>query len=294
MGRLVLVATPIGNLGDLSPRAVDALSNADVIVCEDTRHSGRLLKHAGIAHKTLLVANDHTEASCSVRVVELLDGGATVAVITDAGTPGISDPGERLVAAAVAAGHDVSVIPGPVAAIAALVVSGLATERFVMEGFLPRSGRERRDRLIDVARETRTVILYEAPHRLARTLNDLAEACGADRRVVIGRELTKLHEEVWRGTLGDACERAAGRDPLGEHVVMLAGAPPPEPPSDALVNDAVGSALAAGASPRDAAAAVAAALGVPRRQAYDIAIAHPDRPARRTRRESVPPIDGSR
>ena len=283
MGRLVLVATPIGNLGDLSPRAVDALASADVIVCEDTRHSGRLLKHAGIAHKPMLVANDHTEASCSARVVELLDSGATVAAITDAGTPGISDPGERLVAAAVAAGHDVSVVPGPVAAIAALVVSGLATERFVMEGFLPRSGRERRDRLADVARQSRTVILYEAPHRLVRTLADLVEACGADRRVVIARELTKLHEEIWRGALGEACERAAIRDPIGEHVVMLAGAPPPAPPTEAVVVDAVGSALSGGASLRDAATAVAAALGVPRRHVYDIAIAHPGRPAGRTK-----------
>jgi 16S rRNA (cytidine1402-2'-O)-methyltransferase len=283
VGRLVLVATPIGNLGDLSPRAVAALTNADVIVCEDTRHSGRLLKHAGIAHKTMLVANDHTEASCSARVVELLDGGATVAVITDAGTPGISDPGERLVGAAVAAGHDVSVVPGPVAAIAALVVSGLATERFVMEGFLPRSGRERRDRLADVARQSRTVILYEAPHRLARTLADLVGACGPDRRVAIARELTKLHEEIWRGTLAEACERAATRDPIGEHVVMLAGAPPPDPPTDAAVVAAVGAALSAGASPRDAAAAVAATLGVPRRQVYDIAIGHPGRPAGRTK-----------
>jgi 16S rRNA (cytidine1402-2'-O)-methyltransferase len=158
-----------------------------------------------------------------------------------------------------------------------------------MEGFLPRSGRERRERIDLVAAESRTVIVYEAPHRLARTLTDLAAACGTERRVAIGRELTKLHEEIWRGTLAEACERAIAVEPIGEHVLVLDGAPPAAPPTEATVADAVGAALAAGASPRDAAASVAAALGVPRRVAYDIAIAHPTRAAVPARRQSTPP-----
>ena len=156
----------------------------------------------------------------------LLDAGATVAIVTDAGTPGISDPGERLVRAAIEGGHEVVGVPGPAAAIAALVVSGLPTQRFVMEGFLPRSGRERSDRLAGLAGERRTIVLYEAPHRLARTLADLARTLGDDRAVAVARELTKLHEETWRGTLGRGRRSQPRRlAPRGEHVLVVAGAP---------------------------------------------------------------------
>ncbi len=271
-GKLVLVATPIGHLGDLSPRAVAALDEARVIVCEDTRRTGRLLAHAGIAGRRMLVANEHTEASCAAQVRELLEGGATVAVVTDAGTPGISDPGERLVRAAIDGGHVVEAVPGPSALLAALVVSGLPTARFVMEGFLPRQGRERGERLAEVAREPRTVVLYEAPHRLHRTLTDLAEACGADRAVVIARELTKLHEELWRGTLGEAAGRAARADPIGEHVLVLAGATAAAPATDDELRAALAAARAGGRSGRDAVAEIAAAFGVPRRHVYDLDI----------------------
>jgi 16S rRNA (cytidine1402-2'-O)-methyltransferase len=264
------VATPIGNLGDLSPRAVTALAAASCVVCEDTRRTGRLLAHAGITGTRMLVANEHREASCAAEVAKLLDQGATVAVVTDAGTPGISDPGERLVAAAIAGGHDVSVVPGPAAAIAALVISGLPTERFVMEGFLPRSGRERGERVIAVATEPRTIVLYEAPHRLARTLTDLAAACGGDRAVVVAREITKLHEETWRGTLATAVERANQRDPIGEHVIVLAGATAPAPATDATVEEYVRDALARGLSPRDAATEAATTFAIARRHAYDL------------------------
>ena len=160
-------------------------------------------------------------------VVHRLGAGETVAVVSDAGMPGISDPGERLVAAAVAAGHVVEVVPGPSAAVTALVASGLPAGRFVFEGFLPRKGSGRTERLAAVAAERRTVVLYEAPHRLARTLADLADACGGDRRVVLARELTKLHEEDWRGTLADALDRTATVEPRGEYVVVLDGAAPP-------------------------------------------------------------------
>jgi 16S rRNA (cytidine1402-2'-O)-methyltransferase len=274
-GVLVLVGTPIGNLGDLSPRAVEALRAADALCCEDTRRTGRLLAHAGVPRLPLVVVNEHTEDREIPGVLARLARGERVALVSDAGMPAISDPGERLVARAVAAGHAVEVVPGPSAALAALVVSGLPAGRFVFEGFLPRKGAGRGERLAAVAGERRTTILYEAPHRLARTLADLAGACGPDRRVVVARELTKLHEEMWRGTLAGAAAWATEREPPGEMVLVLAGAPAPTPPTDADVIAALEAELAAGASARDAAKAVAARLDVPRRRAYDLVVSRP-------------------
>lgn len=266
------MATPIGNLGDLSPRAIEALAAADVVACEDTRRTGRLLEHAGVRAPRLLVVNDHTEPAQVRTVLDLLDEGRRVAVVSDAGTPGISDPGERLVAAATNAGHAVEVVPGPSAAIAALVTSGLATGRFCFEGFLPRKGSGRSERLAALAGEPRTMVLYEAPHRLARTLADLAAALGPSRRVTLARELTKLHEELWRGPLEAAVEWAEADPPRGEFVIVVAGAPAPAPADDEAVVEALRAELAAGASRRDAAATVAAALGVPKRRAYQLAV----------------------
>ena len=270
-GALVLVGTPIGNLGDLSERAIAELGRADVVACEDTRRTGKLLAHIGVRAPQLRVVNDHTEARVVHDVLGRLERGERVAVVTDAGMPGISDPGERLVAAAAAAGHPVEVVPGPSAAIAALVLSGLAAGRFVFEGFLPRKGSGRSERLAAVAEERRTVVLYEAPHRMARTLTDLAAVCGPSRRVAIARELTKLHEEVWRGSLDAAVERSVEVEPRGEHVIVLDGAPPPAEVDDAAILEAVQRARAAGESTRDAATEVAEALGVPRRRVYGLA-----------------------
>jgi 16S rRNA (cytidine1402-2'-O)-methyltransferase len=270
-GVLVLVGTPIGNLGDLTPRAAEVLRSADAICCEDTRRTGRLLQHAGVDRPRLVVVNDHTEAREVPGVVARLARGERVAVVSDAGMPGISDPGERLVRAALAAGHAVEVVPGPSAVVAALVTSGLPAGRFVFEGFLPRKGSGRTERLGAVAAEPRTVVLYEAPHRLARTLADLAEACGPDRRVAVARELTKLHEEVWRGSLGDALAWVRAAEPRGEIVLVLEGAPAAGPPDDGALVDALRDELAAGATARDAARAVAARLDVPRRRVYDLA-----------------------
>lgn len=270
-GVLVLVGTPIGNLGDLSPRAVEALGRADLICCEDTRRTGRLLEHAGIGRRPLLTVNDHTEARAIGEVMARLARGERVAVVSDAGMPGVSDPGERLVRAAVADGHVVEVVPGPSAAITALVASGLPTGRFAFEGFLPRKGSGRSERLVAVAAEQRTVVLYEAPHRLARTLADLLAACGPSRRVVIGRELTKLHEDTWRGTLAEAVEHVAEVEPRGEHVLVLDGAPEAAAAADAEITAALDAARAAGASTRDAVALVAEALGVPKRRVYALA-----------------------
>ena len=272
-GALVLVATPIGNLSDLSPRAVEALRTADAICCEDSRRTGRLLEHAGVERRApFLVVNDHTEVARIGEVLARLTRGERVAVVTDAGTPGISDPGERLVRAAVADGHSVEIVPGPSAAVAALVASGLPTGRFVFEGFLPRKGSGRTQRLAELATERRTLVMYEAPHRLGRTLADLAAAFGIGRRVVIARELTKLHEEMWRGSLGEAMAWTDDREPRGEFVIVVDGAPIAPPASDDEIRDAVDAALQRGLTARDAAAEVANVLNVPKRHAYAIAI----------------------
>ena len=269
-GTLWLVATPIGNLGDLTPRAIEVLGSVALICCEDTRRTGKLLHHAGISGVPLAVTNDHTEFHRIGDVLAALGRGEDVAVVTDAGTPAVSDPGVRLVQAAVDAGHTVSAVPGPDAATTALVVSGLPTERFAFEGFLPRSGTARTQRLARVAADDRTVVLYEAPHRIERTLSDLADACGPDRRVAVCRELTKLYEEVIRGTLGTIDIGT----PRGEYVIVLDGAPAPDRDvDDDTIRAAVRDELAAGASTRDAAAAVARRLGVPKRRAYALAIA---------------------
>jgi 16S rRNA (cytidine1402-2'-O)-methyltransferase len=274
-GRLVLVGTPIGNLGDLSPRAVEALGAADVVACEDTRRTGRLLHHAGVRAPALLTVNDHTESARTAEILERLDRGEVVAVVSDAGMPGISDPGERLVRAAASAGHVVEVVPGPSAAIAGLVLSGMAAGRFCFEGFLPRKGSGRGERLAALATERRTLVLYEAPHRLERTLADLAGALGGSRRCVLAREITKLHEEVWRGTLDGAVEHCGRVEPRGEYVVVVDGAPEPRPPTDEELLAALRRAVASGLSTRDAASEVATEFGVSRRRTYALATEDP-------------------
>ncbi len=271
-GSLVLVGTPIGNMGDLSPRAARELAAADVIACEDSRRTGRLLELAGLARRPMLVINDHTEGARTGEVLARLGSGERVAVVTDAGMPGISDPGERLVRAAAAAGFRVEVVPGPSALLAALVASGLPTGRFAFEGFLARKGSARRERLDELAGEQRTVVLFEAPHRLARTLADLAQAFGGDRRVAVCRELTKLHEEIWRGSLAEATGWAEADAPRGEVVLVVDGAPPPPEPGDPEVAAALSGLLASGSSRRDASAEVARRLGVSRRRAYEISL----------------------
>ena len=270
MSTLWLVATPIGNLGDLAPRAVEVLSHAALVCCEDTRRTGLLLQHAGIRAARLAVCNDHTEMSRIADVLQTLGDGRDVAIVSDAGTPGISDPGERIVRAAIDAGYTVSAVPGPSAAIMALTISGLAADRFVFEGFIPRKGTDRAARLAEIAAEHRTVVIYEAPHRVLRTLDDLRDACGRDRVVVVTRELTKLHEEVVRGPLGDIDIGA----PRGEYVLVVEGAPIDDRPvSDDDVRVALRSELDAGASTRDASATVAKQVGRPKREVYALAIA---------------------
>jgi len=269
---ILVVGTPIGNLGDISHRAVDALTAATVIACEDTRRTGSLLRHLGIDRRRLVVLNDHTERDVVDRLVADAIGDERVVLVSDAGMPAISDPGYLLVRAAIEASVRVEVVPGPSALLAALVLSGLTTDRFVFDGFLPRKGGERAVRLAEVAAQSRTTILYEAPHRLERTLVDLEKVCGGDRPVAVARELTKLFEEVWRGTLDDAVDWVTESSPRGEIVVVVGGAPDVEVTDD-VVAAAVAELLGQGVTVRDAADRVAERLGVRRRLAYDLALA---------------------
>ena len=262
--RLVLVGTPIGNLEDLSPRVAAAFAAADVLACEDTRRTGRLLAHLGLRVPRLVRFDDHAEPTAAPELLRTVREGGVVAVASDAGMPALSDPGARLVAMAAEEGLTVEVVPGPFAGAVGLVASGLLdpSGRFCFEGFLPRKGAARAERLAELVGERRTIVLYEAPHRLERTLGDLADTLGADRRTALCRELTKLHEEVWRGTLGEAIEHCAATAPRGEYVVVVDGsAPPPEVPDDVL-RDELRTELTHGASRRDAAAAVAQRHGI--------------------------------
>ena len=270
-GRLVLVATPIGNLGDLSPRASEELAAADLVACEDTRRTGRLLQHVGISGSDLLRLDQHTEERSAAVVVDRIGRGETVALVSDAGMPGISDPGERVVRRVVEAGHPVVVVPGPSAPVAAVSASGLATDRWCMEGFLPRKGSARSDRLAELAVEERTMVLFESANRLAATLHDLVGMLGPDRRAMVAREMTKLHEEFVRGTLAELAGRF-DEPPKGEVVLVLEGAPPPAEVGDERIRVVLEEAQAGGASTRDAADEAARRLGVSRRRAYRLAL----------------------
>ncbi|MBS1847406.1 MAG: 16S rRNA (cytidine(1402)-2'-O)-methyltransferase [Actinobacteria bacterium] len=271
LGALVIVGTPIGNLGDMTPRAIEALSSADTIACEDTRRTGRLLAHFGVTAPKLIVANEHTERLVCADIVDRITAGERVAFVSDAGMPVISDPGGAVVEAVLEATLPVEVVPGPSALDTAIASSGLPSGRFCFEGFLPRRGSERAARIRALAVEPRTTVLYEAPHRLARTLGDLRVACGATRRVAILRELTKLHEEHWRGSLADACTLVAERDPRGEYVLVIAGAEAPSEATDDDIRRALSIERDAGATTRDAVDTVAANLGAAHRRVYALA-----------------------
>ena len=276
IGELILVATPIGNLGDLSPRAVEVLRSVDAIACEDTRHTRKLLTAAAIGGKRLLAVHDHNEHHAANGIVELLARGQRIALVTDAGMPAISDPGERVVAAAVAAGFEVTCVPGPSAALAALAVSGLSTARFCFEGFLPPKGSDRHRRIVAVAGNRDTTVLFEAPHRLLRTLTDLAVVCGEGRAVSVSRELTKRFEETRRGTLGSLIASLEGNDtePRGEHVIVI-GAPTDVADlheSDETVRAQLADERDHGLTTKDAVDRVAQRTGRARRQVYAIAI----------------------
>lgn len=273
-GALILVATPIGNLGDLSSRAIDTLRDADVIAAEDTRRTRGLLTHFGISAggrlKSVRAQNESTSATW---ICDLVAHGKRVVYVSDAGTPGISDPGEFLVRACLDAGLSVEQVPGPSAVIAALTISGLPTGRFAFEGFLARRGRERKDRLATISAHDYTTVIYESPRRIVATLEDLAAACGDDRPVAVARELTKLFEECWRGTLREAVAYASGIEQRGEYVIVVAPSPPPGPPSQGEVEVAVAALVAQGHSAREIATLISSQLGVRKQVAYEAAVA---------------------
>jgi 16S rRNA (cytidine1402-2'-O)-methyltransferase len=272
MGRLVLVGAPLGNPGDASERMRAALSSADVVAAEDTRRLHRLARDLGVEVAGRIVSYfEGNEERRTPELVAALRDGATVAVVTDGGMPSVSDPGYRLVRAAIDAGVPVSAAPGPSAVTTALALSGLPSDRFCFEGFLPRKGGERRARLAELAAERRTLVLFEAPHRVAATLADLVAAFGADRPAAVCRELTKTYEEVIRRPLGELLALAPFR---GEITLVVGGAPATAAvrPDDAGLRAAVAGHEAAGTARRDAIALVAREHGLPKREVYQAVV----------------------
>jgi 16S rRNA (cytidine1402-2'-O)-methyltransferase len=271
MPSLFLVSTPIGNLSDMTRRAVDVLRGADVVFAEDTRRTAVLLRHYDVEAR-LISAHEHNEAARAVLVVELLTEGKQVAMVSDAGTPLLSDPGARVVRSALQAGFDVIPVPGPSALLAALVASGLPADRFTFYGFLPRKGGSREELLQEIARSGHTSVVYESPQRLHALLTDLCEAAGPDRRIAVARELTKMHEEIVRLPLGEAVAAYQMREVRGEIVVVVEGAPVTVPPDAASeVSTTLAEALLAHGVPASAVAReLRERLGVNRNEAYEL------------------------
>lgn len=271
-GRLQVVATPIGNLADLSARAREALAGADLIAAEDTRHTLALLQAAGIA-RPLISLHEHNESRRVPELLGRLAAGETVALVSDAGTPLLSDPGFELVQRAAQAGHDVQVIPGPSAITAALAVAALPTDRFCFEGFLPARAHERREALAALAREPRTLVFFEAPHRIVATLTDMAAEFGGERQAVVARELTKAHETVYRGTLRELLARAQAEDNFkrGEITLVVHGAAPAAAGVDEQLLRRAVELLAKELPPGRAAAIAAQLTGATRAAAYALA-----------------------
>ena len=272
-GMLYLVPTPIGNLGDISQRCKETLEQADFIAAEDTRVSLKLLNHLGIK-KSLVSYFEHNKAAKGDMIVQRILAGETCALVSDAGSPAISDPGEELVKQCAAAGITVCAIPGPCAVITALSISGQATGRFCFEGFLSTAKKSRREHLESLIGEQRTMVFYEAPHKLLNTLEDMAEVFGPDRGISLCRELTKLHDEVIRTTLGQAIDRYRETPPKGEFVLVVAGAVAPckeeASPEDAAQR--VAQLMAQGSSRKDAIKQAAQELDLPKNVVYDAAL----------------------
>jgi 16S rRNA (cytidine1402-2'-O)-methyltransferase len=266
-GRLVVCATPIGNLGDASPRLATALAEADLVACEDTRQTRKLLAHLGVRAR-LLSYHDANESARAARLVDEIAGGARVALVSDAGMPAVSDPGHDLIGACLERGLEVEVVPGPSAVLAALVVSGLPADRFCFEGFPPRKPGARARVLAELAGERRTMVFFEAPHRVLATLDAMAAAFGPKRRCAVARELTKLHEQVLRGTLSEVRERLAEQGERGEFTLVVAGAPEAPAAAEVDVVAEVAGLIETGASTRDAVDQVARATGRARRAVY--------------------------
>jgi 16S rRNA (cytidine1402-2'-O)-methyltransferase len=270
---LYLVGTPIGNLGDMTMRGIQTLKDVDIIAAEDTRHTGKLLHHFQIDTKQISY-HEHNEQQRIPALIEQLQSGKSIALVTDAGMPGISDPGYHLVSACVAAGIRVVPIPGVTAVITAVSASGLPSDRFIFEGFLPAKGQERRDRLESVQGESRTLVYYESPHRLRQTLTDFGTTFGIDRQIVLARELTKLHEEFWRGNIGGAIEHYTQVEPQGEYAIVLAGAEVSHPTlTDEAITNALIELMHQGISRSQASRQLADEVSQSRRYIYQLALA---------------------
>ena len=274
-GLLILCGTPIGNLADAPPRLAEAISAADCVYAEDTRRSGRLFKALGVTPRRLRSFFAGNEDSRTAELAGRLASGETVALVTDAGTPSISDPGLPAVRAAVAEGAAVTIVPGPSAVTAAVAVSGLAAGRFAFEGFLPRSGEKRARRVEVLSRSVETVVLFSSPHRLLDDLDDLAAAGMGERPITVVRELTKLHEEIWRGTISQACREWDARSPQGEFTLVVGGADPRAEDRISVrmarATEAVERLVTAGLPTSAAVREVSRLLDVPRRDLYRLA-----------------------
>ncbi len=269
---LYLVGTPIGNLEDMTFRAVRILQTVNLIAAEDTRHTGKLLQHFQI-HTPQISYHDRNRTSRTPELLAILGEGKAIALVTDAGMPLISDPGYELVKACIEAGISVVPIPGVSAAITAISAAGLPTDRFVFEGFLPVKGQERQERLEAIQTEHRTLIFYEAPHRVRQTLQDLAEILGENRQIVLARELTKLYEEFWRGTISDAQLHYSNREPQGEFTFIVAGIPPGQLQlSEVQLKAELIQMIAQGISRSQASRQLAKFTSLPRRELYQLAL----------------------
>ncbi|NEZ56629.1 16S rRNA (cytidine(1402)-2'-O)-methyltransferase [Adonisia turfae] len=271
-GTLYLVATPIGNLEDITFRAVRILQEADLIAAEDTRHTGKLLHHYQIETPQLSY-HEHNAQARIPQLIEKLQAGQTIALVSDAGMPGISDPGYELVCACTEAGIVISPIPGPVAVVSAIAASALPSDRFTFEGFLPVKGKARAERLTQLATEPRTMVLYESPHRLLKTLTDLQTHLGGERRVTLARELTKRYEEFWRGTVEDAIEHFTVTEPRGEFTIAIAGhIHTPKTISEADLIQQLETLISQGLSPSKASRQLAQATGLSKREIYQLSL----------------------
>lgn len=271
-GTLYLVATPIGNLEDITFRAVRILQEADLIAAEDTRHTGKLLHHFQIETPQISY-HEHNAQTRIPQLLEKLQSGQTVALVSDAGMPGISDPGYELVCACAEARIMVSPIPGPAAVISAIAASALPSERFTFEGFLPVKGKNRAERLSQLADEPRTMVLYESPHRLLKTLSDLQTLLGGERQVTVARELTKRYEEFWRGTISDAIEYFRTTEPRGEFTIAIAGhTTTPAPVSEETLLKQLEILISQGLTPSKASRQLAQETGLPKRDIYQLSL----------------------
>lgn len=272
-GKLYLCATPIGNLGDVSARCLEVLESVDLVAAEDTRRTLQLLNHFEIS-KPLTSYHEHNKREKGGYIISLLKDGKNVALVSDAGTPAISDPGEDLVGLCIENGIEATSIPGPVAGINALILSGLPTRRFAFEGFLSVNKRHRKEHLAGVKNDTHTLIFYEAPHKLKNTLADMRSVFGADRKIALARELTKVHEEVMRCTIGEAVEYYSENNPRGEYVLVIEGAREAETEEEAFwdnlsITEHVEKYIAEGMSSKDAVKKAAEDRGLPKRDVYN-------------------------